>query len=408
MAHHAVQLVLVLGKALDGGLELVAGHAGADDGQLPGVDHSLSDALLGGTEAHGDDGGPVGRNAHLQHGGEGAGIAGGVEDHIHTGAVGKLLNCVLQILRLGVDNGVGPVLLGPGQRGVVDVRADHPAALQLQGLEDHGADGSAAQDQHGLAALDAGAGGAVAADGKGLDQGRVLEGHVLGQEVHLVLGHGEVLPPAAVDGGAAGLDGAAHIAAALLALGALPAGHHQVHYHVVAYLDVLHILAHRHDDAGVLMAGDPGKHGVGVLPQELMDVGAAHTGRLHLNQHLAVARLGHRDFTDLVLLRAGNDDFLHGLFHCCLPPLFKNFRFRASVTGAGSWQLIKSPRSTPQISLSRRCICGTRGYPLVKDLHFALLYRLGPFQSTHILQYLYTRKQDAFINKSARLFLYKS
>lgn len=297
----------------------------------------------------------------------------------------------------------------PGQRGVVDVRADHPAALQLQGLEDHGADGAAAQDQHGLAALDAGAGGAVAADGEGLDQGRVLEGHVLGQEVHLMLGHGEVLPPAAVDGGAAGLDGAAHVAAALLALGALPAGHNQVHYHVVAHLDVLHILAHRHNNAGVLMAGDPGEHGVGVLPQELMDVGAAHAGRLHLDQHLAVARLGHRHLTNLILLGSGNDDFLHGLFHCCLPPLSKKFHFRASVTGAGP---IKSPPLST-LDASKQLVPQTYlrdkgGTPLVKDLHFASLYRLGPFQSTHILQYLYTRKQDAFINKSCRSFLYKS
>ena len=197
-----------------------------------------------------------------------------------------------------------------------------------------------------------------------------------------MLGHSKILPPAAVDGGAAGLDGAAHVAAALLALGALPAGHHQVHHHVVAHLDVLHILAHRHDDAGVLMAGDPGKHGVGILPQELMDVGAAHAGRLHLNQHLAVARLGHRDFTDLVLLGAGNDDFLHGLFHCCLPPLFKNFRFRTSATGAGFWQLIKSPglsalddseQLVPQIYLP------DKGVPPCQRLAFCLTLPAGAF-----------------------------
>ena len=275
----------------------------------------MGDALLGGAEAHGHDGGPIGGDAHLQQSGEGAGVAGGVKDDVHTSAVGELLNGLLQVLLLGVDDGVGAVAPGALQGAGVDVGAHDAAALDLQGLEDDGADGAAAQDQDRLAALDVGAGGAVAADGEGLDQGRIPEGELLGHDIDLMLRNGEVLSPAAVDGGAAGLYLAAYVAAAGPALGALAAGNHQVHHHMVAHLDVLDVLADLHDDAGVLMAGDAGKHSVGVLAQKLMHIGAAHAGRLHLDQHLVVRGLGHGNFPDLKLLRANDDNFLHGFFH---------------------------------------------------------------------------------------------
>lgn len=96
------------------------------------------------------------------------------------GAVGELLNGLLQILLLGVDDGVGAIAPGALQGAGVDVGAHERGSLDLQGLEDDGADGAAAQDQDRLAALDVGAGGAVAADGEGLDQGRVPKGSSLG------------------------------------------------------------------------------------------------------------------------------------------------------------------------------------------------------------------------------------
>ena len=63
------------------------------------------------------------------------------------------------------------------------------------------------------------------------------------------------------------------------------------------------------------LAGDAGKHSVRVLAQKLMHIGAAHAGRLHLDQHLVVRGLGHGNFPDLKLLRANDDNFLHGFFH---------------------------------------------------------------------------------------------
>ena len=63
------------------------------------------------------------------------------------------------------------------------------------------------------------------------------------------------------------------------------------------------------------MAGDTGEYGIGVLAQEQMHVGAAHTGCFHLNQNFIVCGLGHGDFPDLKLLWANDDNFLHGFFH---------------------------------------------------------------------------------------------
>src|SRR5258706_15901331 len=78
---------------------------------------------------------------------------------------------------------------------------------------------------------------------------------------------------------------------------ALPAFGGIERYHVIALLERAHAGADLHDDAGALMAEDPGEQSFRVCPGTSELVRMAYPGGLDLDQHLASlgAREIHRD-----------------------------------------------------------------------------------------------------------------
>ena len=102
-----------------------------------------------------------------------------------------------------------------------------------------------------------------------------------------------------------------------------------VHDHAVALLEALETLAFFHDDATGLVARDhAGLVALGALAHmgavDTADIGAADGGCLGLDQHLAVAGLGHVKLLEFHRAVAGQDCAENLLIHveCLLAKCF--------------------------------------------------------------------------------------
>lgn len=173
--------------------------------------------------------------------------------------------------------------LGELELGRHDVHAHHRRGTERLGHRcAEQAHGPGAHDHHRLARVQLGQAGDVHADGEGLDQGALLQGHVVGQLVAEVLGGGPEAGQGAVDGGRGGeLHLGAEVVLARQAAGAAAAWITRLDGDAVADLEGGHGVADLSDDAGGLVAQD---HGLGqgeladaaMLP--VVDVRAADAG----------------------------------------------------------------------------------------------------------------------------------
>lgn len=232
---------------------------------------------------------------------------GGVEAHVRPLAAGQTVDLVHDVGGRRVDDVVGTEFPGEFPPPAAHLADDDVVApFALEGLDDGQADGSAPQDQGGVARLEGGDRDRVPADGQGFDQGADLERDAVGQGLDAARGHGHVLaqptPPAAQ------ADEAVLVAAVDQAAAAGPAVavvDGRLHAHPVARPDVRHPLPHLLDDARELVAEREreglARDRVRVLglrdqvraPQVLVQVGPADAAEL--GGDLDLARFDGRD-----------------------------------------------------------------------------------------------------------------
>ena len=186
--------------------------------------------------------------------------ARGIDDDIRARTKPALLDKILRVLLCAdaraLEASVRRVLERELQALIINIHSDDLLRAVRLGH-------SAAQQPHGastehhnrVAGLDGGLPCNVHGDGGGFDQGALLQAHVLGELVAVVLGEGVVPRQRAVVGGRGGEGHVrAEVVLAVLAAHAAAAGDAGLHGHAVAHLERCHFVAHLLDDARGLVA----------------------------------------------------------------------------------------------------------------------------------------------------------
>ena len=298
-----------VGDGVDGGgIEVAIAEDGLDGQLLGGHGGGVEAVHAVLAQADDDDGaGGLGGGEAVVHGG---GEAGAIDADIRAAAGGQLHDLGDDVLILGVDG--GSAQLGGLFEALVDDIAhdDLSRAVGPGGQQGDQADAARAHDDHGLAQLHAALIAGVEADGQGLHQRALGEGHVVRNLEGEGGGMGDILAEHAVIGrGGPEAHVLAEVVVAAQALLALHAGHAGLHADAVAGLEVLDVRAHLADHARGLMAEDEGElhleiaDGAGAI---VVQVRAANAHGLNLDQHIIRANRGHRSLANLNFFQVGH------------------------------------------------------------------------------------------------------
>lgn len=124
---------------------------------------------------------------------------GGLEGHVRAGAVCQFLNLGYDIIHVRIENDVGT-----GVQGVLLTHGfslngnDLSRAEGFQGSDGGKTDGARAGNDGGLTGLEVAGSQGVVADGKGLYDGAVFKGHVVGHMMNEFLGEIAILGKTAI------------------------------------------------------------------------------------------------------------------------------------------------------------------------------------------------------------------
>ena len=201
---------------------------------------------------------------------------------------------------------------------VINITDDNAVRMeQLNDAQNAASQCTAAYDHHIVDFFDLCAGAALHGNGSRLDHDGFLIGQHIRHQIAVLVWHSHVLTIAAVNMDTAHAQVAADIGAALAAGVTVAAGHHLIHDHAVAYLDLGSAFTDFYNVTHDLMADDAGIGGRCVSSLINANIGAADARCGNLDQNIVhrvdtgFFHIDHMKFTGLYNLNSFHTSNLH-------------------------------------------------------------------------------------------------